>query len=51
MLRPLLASLTHEPAICTHVHAASIRLGAISYTVKAFVTRYGKQVVRVTNFY
>ena len=50
MLRPLLASLTHEPAICTHVHAASIRLGATSYTVKAFVTRCGKHVVLCYKF-
>ena len=50
MLQPLLASLTHEPAICTHVHAASIRLGATSYTVKAFVTRCGKHVVLCYKF-
>ena len=50
MFRPLLASLTHEPAICTHVHAASIRLGALSYTVKAFVTRCGMDVVLCYKF-
>ena len=34
MLRPLLASLTHEPAICTHVHAASIRQGLFHIRLK-----------------
>ena len=50
MLPPLLAFLTHEPAICTHVHAASIKLGATSYTVKAFVTRCGMHVVLCYKF-
>ena len=50
MLRPLLSFSTHEPAICTHVHAASIRLRAISYTIKAFVTRCGMQVVLCYKF-